>query len=242
MHWRWIVFSSALVAVGCGPPTPLERGTALFSSPAFSPASTNVFACATCHRVAKAADPSRRLPGYSLYDVVVRGTWWGGSVARLLDAVNQCNVAFMRGSRFGTDDESGRALLVYLQSITPDAKADPLPLTTVSTLNAAYYARLGGGDPGRGATTYSSACAFCHGDLHTGKNRLGPNVSVIPEESVAAHGLDPLTGARAITVEKVRHGRFFGVGGNMPEYSLEALSDSDLADLLAYVASTTPGF
>jgi thiosulfate dehydrogenase len=38
-----------------------------------------------------------------------------------------------------------------------------------------------------------------------------------------------------VVIEKTRHGRFFGVGGNMPLYSLEALSDEDLGALLAYL-------
>ena len=38
-----------------------------------------------------------------------------------------------------------------------------------------------------------------------------------------------------VVIEKVRHGQFFGVGGNMPLYSLEALSDEDLGALLAFL-------
>ena len=45
----------------------------------------------------------------------------------------------------------------------------------------------------------------------------------------------PAKGTRPITIEKVRHGKYFGVGGNMPLYSLEALSDAQLSDILAYL-------
>ena len=38
-----------------------------------------------------------------------------------------------------------------------------------------------------------------------------------------------------MTIEKVRHGKFFSVGGNMPLFSLEALSDAQLGDVLAYL-------
>ena len=39
-----------------------------------------------------------------------------------------------------------------------------------------------------------------------------------------------------VVIEKVRHGQFFGVGGTMPLYSREALSDEDLGALLAFLA------
>ena len=37
---------------------------------------------------------------------------------------------------------------------------------------------------------------------------------------------------RLVVIEKVRHGQFFGVGGNMPLFSREAMSDADLGALL----------
>jgi thiosulfate dehydrogenase len=38
-----------------------------------------------------------------------------------------------------------------------------------------------------------------------------------------------------VVIEKVRHGRFFNIGGDMPLFSQEALSDEDLGALLAYL-------
>ena len=224
-----------VIGSGCGPQTALDKGTMLWSDPALSPASSNVFSCATCHSAQKDGDPGRVLAGYTLHDTVARGAWWCGSYNALLDAVNECYVEFLRGRKLAKSDENGRALLVYLESISPDAKADALPLTVVATLNATYYDSLAGGDKTRGAMLYQKACGNCHGALHTGSGRLGRNVSLIPDESIAAHGSDPVTGARAITIEKVRHGKFFTVGGNMPLFSLEALADADLKDILAYM-------
>jgi hypothetical protein len=86
------------------------------------------------------------------------------------------------------------------------------------------------GDATRGGDLYQRACANGHGALHTGANRLGPNVSVIPEESIMQHGTDPRSGARGITLEKIRHGKFFMVGGDMPLYS------TDLRSMLGHVA------
>jgi thiosulfate dehydrogenase len=44
-------------------------------------------------------------------------------------------------------------------------------------------------------------------------------------------GVDP----SLVVIEKVRHGRFFGIGGEMPLFSSEALPDPALGDLLEYL-------
>jgi thiosulfate dehydrogenase len=225
----------ALLAVaGCGAEPAVERGRELFTSASFSTAAANVFACSTCHSVLATGEPTKKLAGYTLYDSVARPSWWGGRFSALRDAVNECYVGYMNGAPLDAAATDGRALLVYLESISPDPQAPALPLTTVDTLDVAYYAKLMGGDATRGEALYANTCAGCHGALHTGSGRLGPNCTILPDETIARHGTDPMTGAFAVSVEKVRHGRFFSVGGNMPEYSLEALSDADLADILAW--------
>ncbi|MBX5484795.1 MAG: cytochrome C oxidase Cbb3, partial [Myxococcaceae bacterium] len=45
----------------------------------------------------------------------------------------------------------------------------------------------------------------------------------------------PGVNPRLVIIEKIRHGQFFGVGGNMPLYGREMLSDEQVADLLAYL-------
>ncbi len=231
-----------LLVAGCGGSEPaLQRGQEVFGSPAFSPADSNVFSCATCHQTT-ATGNGLELPGYLLHDAAARPSWWGGAYDTLLDAVNECYVEFMRGPRLATDDVDGRALLVYLQSIAPDATAPALPLTVEKDIVTDPMAPgwIPTGDAGRGAHTYQVACANCHGTAHTGDGRLGDKVSIIPDESIAQHGCMATGGARPITIEKVRHGKFFGVGGNMPLYSVEAFSDAELGDVLAYLGTFAP--
>ena len=229
---------ASLILVGCSPEPALQRGQSLFSDPTFSPADTNVFSCATCHVTTKDPDPARRLPGYTMFDAAHRPAWWNLKFDYLLDAVNECYVEFMRGPRLATDSTDGRALLVYLDSLAPDAHADALTFTFVENLDAAYYAKLVGlnGDAGRGAVLYKQGCANCHGDVGTGNGRLGPKVTVIPTETITQHGtIDPVAGARPVSVEKVRHGKYLGAGGNMAFYATELLSDQELADILIYM-------
>ena len=219
----------AAVAAGCGE-TAIERGARRFREPAFSGSPANVFSCATCHSVERAGDPGRQLPGYTLHGAAARPSWWGGKIGSLREAVSECLVEFMRGRDLPAEDADGRAIYVYLRSLAPDGAAPALPLTIVANI-----ADLPAGEAGRGAGVYGRACAACHGDAHTGRGRLGPRISIVPEDTLATFGRDPLTGARLVTIEKVRHGKFFNVGGVMPPFAAETISDGEVSDLLAYL-------
>jgi thiosulfate dehydrogenase len=218
----------ALLVAGCGAQPAADYGRSLFSDTSVSTAASNPFACSTCHEVG--AMTTKTLPGYTMYDASVRPAWWGGTVTTLLDATNQCVVQFMRGKALTPDDEKGRAIFVYLQSLAPDPSADVKPLTVTQNI-----VDIPSGDATRGKMWWDQGCGNCHGAPHTGDGRISDVASLVPDDSLAAHGTDPKTGARPVVIEKVRHGKFFNVGGNMPLFSLEALSDAQLGDILAYL-------
>ncbi len=172
----------------------------------------------------------------SLADTTRRAAWWGGTVRTLLEASDFCWVYFMRGfPGIDATSDDARALFDYLDSLATDATPasellPALPLTTVETI-----VDPGRGDATRGSAVFDRACRVCHGDPHTGRGRIGPAVVVVPEASQDLAddlGVD----IRLVLAEKVRHGQFFGVGGNMPFYPLELLSDAELADLLEYLS------
>ena len=218
----------ATLVAGCGSRPALDYGRAPFDDATVSSAPSNPFKCSTCHETTAA--PTKQLPGYVMHDVAVRAAWWGGSVQTLLDATNQCITQFMRGKELAADDEKGRALFVYLASLSPDASAPTLPLTVVQNI-----VDIPSGDATAGKKTWDESCGNCHGAPHTGDGRLSDAVSLVPDDSIQAHGTDPKTGARPVVIEKVRHGKFFNVGGNMPLFSVEAMSDAQLGDVLAYL-------
>ena len=58
---------------------------------------------------------------------------------------------------------------------------------------------------------------------------------VIPEEVLASHPLGQFTptAQQEVFSRKIREGRFFGQGGQMPPFSMQVLSDGDVADLMA---------
>jgi thiosulfate dehydrogenase len=229
---RWVLLSVALAAAGCGGPTPAaDYGEELFQDPTLSESRYNAFSCATCHAVTAEPEPGRLNSGYTLHNAAFRKSWWGGYQTRLLDSVNFCFTAFMRGvTPLAPDEPRSRALYEYLERISPERDVEPLPLTVVKDI-----VDVPRGDAGRGAEVYRAACQECHGAPHTGQGRLTELTPVLPEVTQEYGELFPGVPPGLVVIEKIRHGRFFGVGGNMPPYSLEAMSDEQLGALLAYL-------
>ncbi len=229
---RWGLLAAGLVLVGCGgSSSAVDFGEELFQEARLSESQFNRFSCATCHASTPAPEGGRINAGYSLHNVASRLGWWGGNETRLLDAVNFCYVSFMRGvSPLEPEEPKSRALYEYLVSISPGPEAPALPFTVVKDIVEVPRA-----DAGRGAEVYRLACQTCHGEPHTGKGRLTEAASVLPEVVNDYDQLFPGIPKPLVVIEKVRHGQFFHVGGNMPLYSREALSDEDLGALLAFL-------
>jgi thiosulfate dehydrogenase len=94
------------------------------------------------------------------------------------------------------------------------------------------------GNAVNGALLYDRACGYCHGEISTGTGRLGERVPRLPEDGIAEHeGYTPRL-LRLVFIEKVRHGKFFGYGGDMPPFSREVLSDAELSDILEALGLT----
>lgn len=229
---RWALLMAGLLAAGCGGPTSAaDFGEELFQDSRLSESDFNSFSCATCHATTATPEPGLIHSGYSLHNSAFRPSWWGGYETNLLDAVNFCYVNFMRGiSPLTPEEPKARALYEYLVQISPDRQAPPLPFTVVKDIDDVPR-----GDTSRGAEVYRAACQTCHGETHTGKERLTQLAPILPEIADSYGQLFPGVPKQLVIIEKVRHGQFFGVGGSMPLYSREALSDEDLGALLAFL-------
>ncbi len=229
-----LVLLLMLTAAACQPTSAVDAGAALFRDPRLSSSDFNAVSCATCHDIDddnndNSDNGGRIVAGHPLGDVVFRPSWWGGNAASLKDAVDLCLVFFMREAPLEASSPQSRALYEYLLSTSPTRPAAALPLTIVENV-----ASLSRGDPRRGAEVYDAACKSCHGDAFSGAGRLNELVSVVPDDSVdfAAESGFPLS---VVIIEKVRHGPFFGVGGTMPPFSTERLSDDDLSALVGFL-------
>ncbi len=212
---------------GCTVPA-REFGALAFHDPGFAGSQFNSFSCHTCH--ATRADDPRILSGAPMPGVTERQGWYGGRASSLFDAVQFCYVSFMRGTTLEPDSERARALYEYLASLKSEGPTDTLPFTVMG--NVADVPR---GDYDLGGEVYKRACHDCHGALHTGNGRNTTRASLLPEITGEYAEIFPGVDPAVVVVEKVRHGQFFGVGGNMPLYSQEALSDEQLGALLSYL-------
>ncbi len=218
---------AALSLAACAPPTPAERGAALFDDPGLSGSPSNAMACATCHETG--AIPAGRIPvGGTLAGVTGRPSFFGGGELDLRAAINFCLRRFMRAPALEPltiDDPQGLDLLRYLETLAGPADAVPFTLGDLAD-------DLPPGDATRGAATWNAACRGCHGAPSSGASRLASYVTLVPDATLEEHG----TEARARVIEKVRNGSFYGAGGEMPPFSLERLTDAQLADVLSFLA------
>jgi thiosulfate dehydrogenase len=204
-------------------------GEQLFNDPQFAGSLYNQASCGTCHAVWEG--DRRILPGATMVDAVNRPSYWGGKELRLIDAVSFCYINFMGGpGPLLPEEPRSRALYEYLLTLSRTEHPPPVPLTL--TLNAA---EVPPGDKRRGEAVYRDACETCHGQAHTGQGRNSPLASILPDVADEYGAIFPGVQPRLVFVEKVRHGPFFGVGGTMPFFSKEVLSDADLGALLVYL-------
>jgi thiosulfate dehydrogenase len=211
--------------------TPESRGLRAAREPrALSPSQFNAFSCATCHALPGAEDDDRILPGAPLGGAVARTSFWGGRYLTLGEAVTECVTHFQRARAFDPATPEARDLYAYLTSIRDLGPASAQPFTVTGLV-----ADLKPGDSARGREVWRRACQDCHGDIRTGRGRLAPYVSLVPDETIAFHSEDGPDVVRLVVIEKVRHGSYLGFGGTMPPFSQETLSDEQIADLLAYL-------
>jgi thiosulfate dehydrogenase len=219
----------ALVLTGCGAVPAASYGEQLFNDPQFAGSQFNVWSCATCH--ATRADDQRILSGASLVNAVNRPSYFGGRQPRLIDAASFCYVYFMRGpGPLQPCEPRSKALYAYLDSLSAAAAAPAVPMTMVLTTEDVPR-----GDSTRGEAVYRAACQSCHGAKSTGQGQNSKLASLLPNVADEYPQVFPGIAPGLVFIEKVRHGQFFEVGGNMPFFSKEAISDADLGALLSYL-------
>lgn len=207
----------------------VERGESLAGDPDFSSSSVNYLACDDCH--SRTADEGSRIfPGYPLENSAGRESWWGGYEAQYLGAVDFCFRRFMRGQPLEPGQPKGDALYEYLASISPETSSPALPLTITRNITL-----IAGGDAVAGEAIYDAACRHCHGSP-SGSGRLDPAITAIDEDLFEEYDvLFPGIDHRVVVAEKVRHGSFFGIGGVMPFFAEERLTDEELASVMTYL-------
>lgn len=217
-----------LLVCGCkGELSAAEYGEQLYKDPLLSTNDDNVYSCSTCHDIEGSAEPGKA--GLPLGEAAGRQRYFGGQVLTLLEATNFCLDAFMRGAPLAEAEPRSRALYAFLRTHSSHEDDSPRPVTFVTTLSDV----LPNGDKQRGRAVYEASCENCHGELESGDARIDSTAPILPRTirnyANVLKDLEP----RQVVVEKIRHGRFYGLGGTMPPFARERLSDEDLSALLS---------
>lgn len=234
---KWAILIGTAATLSCSAPADstdgVARGEALFRSRALSTSRINLYTCATCHDATVEASEQVKT-GAVLAGATLRPSFWGGQSNDLLHAVDECRSNFMGASEpLRADEPNAVALYQYLASLELGSP-QPVAFTTVRIIDDA----LERGDAANGALLYDRACGYCHGAISTAAGRLGERVPRLPADGITEHeGYTPRL-LRLVFIEKVRHGKFFGYGGDMPPFSLEVLSDAELSDILEALGLT----
>lgn len=221
----WTVAYAVQLVVGCAATGELEpadftAGEAVYRA---TVEDGNTFSCATCHAIDDAADEYRR-PGHPLGDAAGRPTYKGGQLVELREAVNSCLTEWMNAEAWLADDLRWIDLEEFLRGQAPDTAA-PVDLRIV-----APPADLDGGDAARGREVFDGTCAACHDEGGTGTN-LAP--------ALAGLSFDPgYVATRVRTSGRSNSAVYDGLtGGIMPFWSEDRLSNDELRDIIAWLAS-----
>lgn len=205
----------------------VSEGRALFNDPGLG---KNGVSCAMCHAVveneAKDGDGLVR-SGHTLFNVAKRKFWRGDAKhtahPTLADAVDVCVQLFHGGAPL--EGKQRVALDGYLKSLSKKDEDPALVLEPALEADLDYAReKYKGGDADAGRALFFRACSVCH---PKGGEGIGPSLKRRTFADVA---------------RKVREGNGLMRGSRkgtdwMPFYGRDRLSDKQIADLGAFVAT-----
>ncbi|MCH2108208.1 MAG: DM13 domain-containing protein [Polyangiaceae bacterium] len=187
----------------------------------------NSFACATCHALEDGGDEFFR-PGHPLAGAPQRESFKNGQLGSFLAATNSCLQEWMRVPEPWTEDsEEFQALQELLLSVSQEEESSAPIRFTIQPPPERNF--LLGGDPLSGRERFNQTCALCHGQ---------DGVGSIRGLALEGRALDPsLVASRVRLSGEVNSTVYDNLqGGVMPFWSLERLSDQELADISAFLA------
>ncbi len=195
------------------------KGERLFHDPGLGGA-TNKMTCFHCHAENDERQGLVQKDGYaragnSLYGAAQRPRFWNGFATDVGKAADICVKLYLGGK--GMTEEQRKQLTAFLDAISPD----PSPELDYRVLYRTYESELRdpvGGDPVRGKKLADDYCMICHLEGRAA-----------PPWALGLYEADWL-------VRRVRHLEGHGDRG-MPPFSIDRLPDSDLRDIVTFLAS-----
>lgn len=185
----------------------------------------NTYTCATCHALAEPAADGIRRPGHALGGAPSRRTYKNGRVSSFREAVNSCLTEWMGAEPWTAEDRRLAALEKFLGE-------QPSVGDSVSFEIVPPAADLGGGDADRGRALFNRSCVVCHGMDGAGTEKAPP---------IAGLALEPEYIARRIRTSGLPSSPVYDglTGGRMPFWAADRLTDAELRDLTAFVATSS---
>lgn len=193
-------------------------------------AAGNGASCATCHPMGSARNG---LSGATMMDIAYRTSFKGGDAATLLEGSNACVTGWMGGTALTESSDEWILLEEFLQSISDPAVTTPNVIAPeVLDDEAAYEAAYAGGDASAGEAKYTQSCGNCHDS----SLRVGAGTAL------ATASLNVFSAGRI--AQKVRTSGPPPSGmldaedstpGPMPFFEVSDLSQTDLADIIAFI-------
>ncbi|WP_053982136.1 DM13 domain-containing protein [Marinagarivorans algicola] len=214
-------------------PSLSDTGRAIYEKPLGG----SRFACADCHALDENADQlddkGFRRAGHPIGDALRRPHFKNTQLTAFVDAANSCLDEWMGTTiTWNNNTEEYLALAAYLTANdTGTGDAPALSFTLKPTGVPSEQ-----GSVAAGAAAFNKTCAVCHGkDGVWDNNPLGIDIRYITDSAADA----------AAVARKVRRSGSSDspvyqdlVGGIMPFWSAERLTDQELADITAFLAST----
>jgi mono/diheme cytochrome c family protein len=201
--------------------TPEGQGERLFHDPTLG-ANGNVITCASCHTSYDEVTPGDENrdgnvhPAHSLFDVARRPTLWQGLTPTPVAASAFCVRGFMLNADGLTRDHQAK-LAAYLDKISPDDVAPATDFPSILLTRATPLKNPVQGDRKRGALLEKRYCESCHSAT-----------SVRPPLTPGLYEPDYI-------VRRVRW--LWGKDDHqMPPISMERLPDTELRDIVTYLA------
>ena len=175
------------------------------------------------HAITEPGGDGLRRAGHPLGNATKRSSYKNGQLTQMLDAANSCLTEWMNAPTWDESSEDWQDLYAWLDNMETE-NADNIRYEIVDPPED-----LGGGDVLAGQNLFNSSCVVCHGEDGAGTS-IGPKV--------AGTGLPDDYIARRIRLSGRADSHVYGglLGGIMPFWSADRLSDMEIRDLIAFLA------
>ncbi|PCJ22336.1 MAG: hypothetical protein COA96_14800 [SAR86 cluster bacterium] len=190
--------------------------------------SASTFSCASCHAISEengfASDGLRR-PGHPLQNASRRPSFKNTELDSMLDAVNICLNEWMNTASWTETDTDWINLLNWIDDMADETTAEPVLIEIVTAANS-----VAGGDAEAGRDLFNTSCIVCHGQDGEG-TALAPKIS---ERGLQADYIQRRVRTSGLSNSAVYENL---TGGVMPFWGADRLSNGELADIVAFLAT-----